>query len=33
MDPKQAKYIMDYLYFTRDDERFRYYKKVSLLVS
>lgn len=29
MDPKNAKYIMDYLYFTRDDEPFRYYKNVS----
>lgn len=28
MDPITANYLMDYLYFSRDDELFRYYKKV-----
>lgn len=28
MDPITANYLMDYLFFTRDDELFRYYKKV-----
>ena len=29
LEPTNAKYLLDYLYFTRDDEQFRYYKKVS----
>lgn len=29
MDPITANYLMDYLFFSRDDELFRYYKKVS----
>lgn len=28
MDPITANYLMDYLFFSRDDELFRYYKKV-----
>lgn len=29
MDPRTARYIMDYLYFSRDVEPVWYYKKVS----
>lgn len=32
MDATNAKYLLDYLYYTRDDEQFRYYKKVSTYV-
>lgn len=30
MDPNTARYIMDYLYFSKDVEPIWYYKKVSL---
>lgn len=29
LEPTTAKYLLDFLYFTRDDEQFRFYKKVS----
>lgn len=29
MDVTNAKYLLDYVYHTRDDEQFRFYKKVS----
>ena len=29
LEPTTAKYLMDFIYFTRDDEQFRFYKKVS----
>lgn len=29
MEPTTAKYLLDFLHFTRDDEQFRFYKKVS----
>lgn len=29
MEPTTAKYLLDFIYFTRDDEQFRFYKKVS----
>lgn len=31
MEATNAKYLLDYLYFTRDDEQFRFIKKVSLI--
>lgn len=31
IDATNAKYLLDYLYYTRDDEQFRFYKKVSLV--
>lgn len=30
LKPTTAKYLMDFIYFTRDDEQFRFYKKVSI---
>jgi hypothetical protein len=30
LEPTTAKYLLDFLYFTREDEQFRFYKKVSL---
>lgn len=30
LEPTTAKYLMDFIYFTRDDEQFRFYKKVSM---
>lgn len=29
LEPTTAKYLLDFLYLTRDDEQFRFYKKVS----
>lgn len=29
LEPTTAKYLLDFLYFTREDEQFRFYKKVS----
>lgn len=29
LEPTTAKYLLDFIYFTRDDEQFRFYKKVS----
>lgn len=29
LEPTNAKYLLDFLYFTREDEQFRFYKKVS----
>lgn len=29
MEATNAKYLLDYLYYTRDDEQFKFYKKVS----
>lgn len=29
MEPTTAKYLLDFLYFTREEEQFRFYKKVS----
>lgn len=29
IEPTTAKYLLDFIYFTRDDEQFRFYKKVS----
>lgn len=31
LEPITAKYLLDFLYFTREDEKFRFYKKVSFL--
>ena len=30
LEPTTAKYLLDFIYFTRDDEQFRFYKKVSM---
>lgn len=30
MEPTTAKYLLDFLYFTREEEQFRFYKKVSV---
>lgn len=30
LEPTTAKYLLDFIYFTRDDEQFRFYKKVSI---
>lgn len=32
MEPTTAKYLLDFIYFTRKDEQFRFYKKVSMFV-
>lgn len=29
LEPTTAKYLLDFLYFTREDEQFRFYRKVS----
>jgi hypothetical protein len=29
LEPTTAKYLLDFIYLTRDDEQFRFYKKVS----
>lgn len=29
LEPTTAKYLLDFIYFTRDNEKFRFYKKVS----
>lgn len=29
IEPTTAKYLLDFLYFTREEEQFRFYKKVS----
>lgn len=29
LEPMTAKYLLDFIYFTREDEQFRFYKKVS----
>lgn len=31
LEPTTAKYLLDFIYFTRDDEQFRFYKKVSIV--
>lgn len=33
LEPTTAKYLLDFIYFTRDDEQFRFYKKVSRFTS
>lgn len=33
LEPTTAKYLLDFLYLTRDDEQFRFYKKVSQRLS
>jgi hypothetical protein len=30
LEPTTAKYLLDFLYYTREDEQFRFYKKVSI---
>lgn len=30
LEPTTAKYLLDFLYFTREEEQFRFYKKVSV---
>lgn len=32
LEPTTAKYLLDFIYFTRDDEQFRFYKKVSKFI-
>jgi hypothetical protein len=30
LEPTTAKYLLDFLHFTREDEQFRFYRKVSV---